>query len=112
MLIGGGGERKTLRLVAEHATIWHGFGSAETLAHKNEVLDEWCAEIGRDPGEIARSTAASDTPDDVGRQLYDLGIRLVTVGIDGRSGYDLAAGPGLGRVPRRGERLIAADPPP
>ena len=44
VLIGGGGERKTLRIVAEHADIWHGFGDAETIAHKHAVLDEWCAQ--------------------------------------------------------------------
>jgi probable F420-dependent oxidoreductase len=91
VLIGGGGERKTLRLVAEHATTWHGFGSPETLVHKNSVLNDWCAKIGRDPGEIERSTGVQGGPDSAGRQLYDLGVRLVTVGIDGRSGYDLAA---------------------
>jgi probable F420-dependent oxidoreductase len=91
VLIGGGGERKTLRLVAEHATTWHGFGSPETLAHKNAVLDDWCAEVGRDPGEIERSTGAHGSPDALGPELFALGVRMVTVGIDGRSGYDLGA---------------------
>jgi len=90
ILIGGGGERKTLRLVAEHATIWHGFGDADSLIHKNGVLDRWCAEVGRDPGEIERSTGANDSPDKLGTVLYDIGIRLVTVGTDGRSDFDLS----------------------
>jgi probable F420-dependent oxidoreductase len=42
ILVGGGGERKTLRYTAEHADIWHGFGNADTIAHKCEVLDR-CA---------------------------------------------------------------------
>ena len=44
MLIGGGGERKTLRYTAEYADIWHGFGQAEVIRHKNQVLDDWCRE--------------------------------------------------------------------
>ncbi|HEU4783483.1 MAG TPA: LLM class F420-dependent oxidoreductase [Ktedonobacterales bacterium] len=52
ILIGGGGERKTLRLVAQYADIWHSFGDAETHARKSQVLREWCERVGRDPDEI------------------------------------------------------------
>src|SRR3954452_10550822 len=90
ILIGGGGERKTLRLVAEHATIWHGFGDADSLIHKNGVLDRWCAEVGRDPGEIERSTGASSGPDEVGEALTGLGERLITLSTDGNAGFDLS----------------------
>jgi len=90
LLIGGGGERKTLRLVAEHADIWHGFGDADTLAHKNEVLNSWCAELGRDPGEIERSTAAGSGPDEVGEELTGVGERLITLSTDGVAGFDLS----------------------
>ncbi len=55
ILIGGGGEKVTLRIVAEHATIWNGQGEPEVLAQKNHILDEWCAKVGRDPKEIERS---------------------------------------------------------
>lgn len=55
ILIGGNGEKVTLRLAAQHAQIWHGFGSPETMRHKNAVLDNWCAQFGRDPKEIERS---------------------------------------------------------
>ncbi len=64
ILIGGGGEKVTLKLTAEHADAWNSFGPPETFAHKNSVLDNWCAEIGRDPAEIERTVAIS--PDDVG----------------------------------------------
>jgi probable F420-dependent oxidoreductase len=55
ILIGGGGEKVTLRIVAQHATIWNGQGEPEVLARKNRILDEWCARIGRNPEEIERS---------------------------------------------------------
>ena len=49
VLIGGRGEKVTLRLVAEHADIWHGFGDVETIRRLGGVLDGWCAKVGRDP---------------------------------------------------------------
>ena len=49
-------------IVAEHADIWHGFGDAETLAHKHAVLDRWCERVGRDPSEIVRSAGVAPTP--------------------------------------------------
>ena len=56
IMIGGGGERKTLRLVARYADATNVFGGPETIAHKYEVIREHCAAIGRDPEEIERST--------------------------------------------------------
>jgi alkanesulfonate monooxygenase SsuD/methylene tetrahydromethanopterin reductase-like flavin-dependent oxidoreductase (luciferase family) len=55
MLIGGGGEQVTLRIAAQHADLWNGFGPVEIWARKNRVLDEWCARVGRDPGAIERT---------------------------------------------------------
>ena len=55
LLIGGGGEKLTLRLVAQYADAWNTFGPPETFKHKSEVLDQWCADLGRDPSEIERS---------------------------------------------------------
>jgi len=63
ILIGGGGEKVTLRLVAEYADAWNTFGPPENFAHKSAVLDEWCAKVGRDPAEIERTVALQ--PDDV-----------------------------------------------
>jgi len=56
IMIGGGGERKTLRLVAQYADATNVFGGPTAIHHKYEVLREHCAAIGRDPDEIERST--------------------------------------------------------
>lgn len=56
LLIGGGGEKVTLRLVAERADLWNDFGSPERFARKNAILDQWCATVGRDPAQIERTT--------------------------------------------------------
>jgi len=89
VLIGGGGERKTLRIVAEHADIWHGFGDAATVSHKDAVLDEWCAKVGRDPLEIERSAGVSpEDPAASAESLYAVGTRLFTYGVGGPA-YDL-----------------------
>ena len=63
LLIGGSGEKVTLRLVAEHADAWNTFGPPEHFAAKNAVLDEWCARTGREPSDIERTVAV--TPNDV-----------------------------------------------
>ncbi|HEY5628943.1 MAG TPA: LLM class F420-dependent oxidoreductase [Candidatus Limnocylindrales bacterium] len=56
VMIGGGGERKTLRLVAQYADACNVFGGPTAIHHKYEVLREHCADVGRDPDEIERST--------------------------------------------------------
>ncbi|HEX4079075.1 MAG TPA: LLM class F420-dependent oxidoreductase [Rhizomicrobium sp.] len=62
ILIGGGGEKMTLRIAAKHADIWHYFGDVETMSRKSAILDEWCAQLGRDPKEIERSTSVGGLP--------------------------------------------------
>ncbi|MCX7623696.1 MAG: LLM class F420-dependent oxidoreductase [Thermomicrobium sp.] len=59
LMIGGGGERKTLRLVAEHASEWNpGFTDPDGFRRKDERLRAYCAAIGRDPGSIRRTLMA------------------------------------------------------
>jgi F420-dependent oxidoreductase-like protein len=55
ILVGGGGERRTLRLVARYADACNLFGGVDTVRHKLDVLDRHCAEVGRDPSEITRT---------------------------------------------------------
>ncbi|MFL6140084.1 MAG: LLM class F420-dependent oxidoreductase [Frankiaceae bacterium] len=82
LLIGGGGERVTLRIVAEHADLWNDFGSPEKFAHKNAVLNDWCAKVGRDPARIERTTMIN--PDEVdGVDAYlDAGATHIILGWD------------------------------
>jgi F420-dependent oxidoreductase-like protein len=56
IMIGGGGERKTLRLVAQYADATNQFGDAARLTHKFAVLREHCERLGRPYDEIERST--------------------------------------------------------
>ncbi|MGC7099931.1 LLM class F420-dependent oxidoreductase [Amycolatopsis lurida] len=89
VLIGGGGEKKTLRLVAKHADIWHGFGDPELVERKVRILDQHCADVGRDPGEIERSVAVESEPSELGPKLLERGVSLFTVGVNGPD-YDFS----------------------
>lgn len=68
ILIGGGGEKVTLKLTAQYADMWNGFGPPDMYAHKCRVLDNWCAEVGRDPAEIERTVSVTQA-EDIPRQL-------------------------------------------
>ncbi|MGD9794369.1 MAG: LLM class F420-dependent oxidoreductase [Acidimicrobiia bacterium] len=61
ILIGGSGEKVTLRLVAEHADGWNTFGPVEHFAAKNAVLDAWCDKLGRARNEVERTVAINPT---------------------------------------------------
>ncbi len=56
IMVGGGGEKRTLRLVAQYADACNVFGQPEAIARKYAILADHCAAIGRDPDEIERST--------------------------------------------------------
>jgi probable F420-dependent oxidoreductase len=89
VLIGGGGEKKTLRLVAQHADIWHSFSDLDTLKRKTEILRGHCADVGREPSEIELSVGTPDAePEEAGPALLEAGARLFTVGVGGPD-YDL-----------------------
>lgn len=59
IMIGGGGERKTLRIAAQYADASNVFGGPTAIHHKYEVLREHCEAVGRNPDEIERSTLQS-----------------------------------------------------
>ncbi len=82
--IGGGGERRTMPLAARRASVWHGFGSVQTLARKARLLDQLAEKAGRDPAEVGRSTdlSISEPWDEVrrrGEALRDAGFTYLMV---------------------------------
>lgn len=86
ILIGGGGERKTLRLVAEYADVWHSFADLAALTHKSLVLARHCSEVGRDMHHIEKSVPWPGA--DAAQGYVDEGVTLFTVGSSGPD-YDL-----------------------
>ena len=85
IMIGGGGERRTLRIVAKHADMCNLFGDVQDLEHKFAVLRKHCDEVGRDYDEITRSRLATmivtETPEE-GRAMLD----NLTKAVDRRAG--------------------------
>lgn len=66
ILIGGGGEKRTLKYTAQFADAHNTFGPPDVFAHKMSVLDRWCADIGRDPSEIERTVAIDASAEQLG----------------------------------------------
>jgi F420-dependent oxidoreductase-like protein len=91
IMIGGGGEKKTLRLVAQYADATNVFGGPEAIAHKYEILREHCAAVGRNYDEIERSNLQSinlsrNTPSQVVDwfgELSDAGAQHVIFSVAG-----------------------------
>jgi F420-dependent oxidoreductase-like protein len=89
ILVGGGGERKTLRLVAQYADACNVFGAPPMLQRKFEILRRHCADVGRDPEQIERTTlqnvnlkaeSPAQVVDRFG-ELGDAGAQHVIIGV-------------------------------
>jgi F420-dependent oxidoreductase-like protein len=88
VLIGGDGEKKTLRLVAQYADIWNStMTEVDAIKHKIEVLNRHCDAVGRDPGEIGKTVGYFVDPfEDLDGYLRTvegyagLGVELVNAG--------------------------------
>jgi probable F420-dependent oxidoreductase len=89
ILIGGGGEKVTLRIVAQHAHIWNGFGDPREAGRKSGVLDGWCEEVGRDPNEIERSILINPDRIPQADEYVANGITHLMIGFSGPD-YDLS----------------------
>ena len=88
LMIGGGGEKVTLRLVAQYADMANVGGTPEQIRHKNKVLDDWCAKLGRDPRTVERtSNIAPNTVERIA-EYVDAGGRRLHVQLD--HPYDMA----------------------
>ena len=88
VLVGGSGEKVTLRLVAQYADMWNTFGPLEQWARKNAVLDEWCATVGRDPADVERTVFLPDVAELERLDDYlDAGATHIVIG--GAAPFDL-----------------------
>ena len=75
ILVGGTGERVTLRIVAQHADLWNfQEPTPEAFIHKSAVLARWCDRIGRDPGEIEHTATIQPSALGHGERLLDAGV--------------------------------------
>jgi alkanesulfonate monooxygenase SsuD/methylene tetrahydromethanopterin reductase-like flavin-dependent oxidoreductase (luciferase family) len=88
VLIGGGGEKKTLKIVAKHADIWHSFSDSETLKRKLGILAEHCETVGRDINEIEISTELRGRSEADAAEQVELGATMFTLGRTGPD-YDM-----------------------
>jgi probable F420-dependent oxidoreductase len=88
IMIGGSGEKVTLRLVAEYAQLWNAFGPVDQFKHKNDVLNDWCAKVGREPKEIDRTVMiGNDEIENVDAYLAAGATHLI---LGGDAPFDLA----------------------
>ena len=89
LLVAGGGERILLGLVAEYADLWNCYGTPAEMAHKNAILDEHCASIGRDPDEIERTVLLEDDEATLAEDYHKAGMTHLIVTLDAPR-YDIA----------------------
>ena len=77
ILIGGGGEQRTLRIAARYADMNHWFANdLDAMKRKSDVLDGYCTEIGREPSEIERTTGSPVVPLVPGADAEELRARV------------------------------------
>jgi probable F420-dependent oxidoreductase len=79
IMIGGGGEKVTLKLVAEYADMWNVGSSPSEFRKKSAILDEWCAKVGRDPNAIERTIMVSNPTPELAQKFVDAGADHIIV---------------------------------
>ncbi len=90
-MVGGGGEKVTLRITAQHADLWNGGGDPDTYRRKNGILDEWCAKVGRDPAAIERTSLFNRQQLDRVDDLVAAGATHLIYRIGMQAPWDLSA---------------------
>ena len=88
ILVAGGGEKVTLRLVAEFADLWHSFGDTTTYRRKAKILADHCASVGRDPATIEHIVDGIDDTLGLADELAAAGASELTIRLTGPR-YDL-----------------------
>ncbi|OBH57776.1 LLM class F420-dependent oxidoreductase [Mycobacterium sp. E2479] len=108
ILIGGDGEKKTLRLVAQYADIWNSMAAdAEELEHKIEVLNRHCDKVGRNPNDIRKTAGGLATTDPFDDTFLKTVERYAALGVDMINIGPLPGNPDpLGFVNRLGDEVI------
>jgi probable F420-dependent oxidoreductase len=92
ILVAGSGEQVMLKLVAQYADRWHGFGDPARFRQKYEVLRRHCADIGRAPAEIEVAWGNHDGVLEHADDFIAAGVTELIVGVGGDgTGYDLGA---------------------
>lgn len=81
ILIGGGGEKVTLKLVGKYATMWNGFGPPSEFKRKSEILDRWCREAGRNPQEVERTVLFTPNDFDKLDEFLEAGAQHIILGL-------------------------------
>ena len=109
LMVGGGGEKVTLRIAAQHADHWNVWGGPATLAHKGRVLEEHCRAVGRDPGSILRSAVMvlGFTDDRAGAEKVERAY-MQRMGADAEKARDTVLAGSVGQIQDKLARLQAA----
>jgi len=106
LMVGGGGERVTLRIAASHADHWNVWGGPDILAAKGKILEDHCAAVGRDPRTIVRSANMPVLISDDRGEVEQLRTQFMRrMGRDERAARDTVLAGSLAEVKDKLERL-------
>ena len=99
LMVGGGGERVTLRIAAKHADHWNVWGGPDILARKSKILDDHCTVVGRDPRTLLRSANMPVAISDDRREVDEIRTQFMRrMGRDETAARDTVLGGSLAEV--------------